>query len=165
VAENDAGQLTVVVTDAGPLIRLDELDALDLLNDFAEALLPDAVWREVEHHRPQALRHVGVRLTARTANAAAGPAIAELAPIYILHAGERAALALCLENPSSILLTDDTAVGIVARGTLGVLVRAVRRGQRSREEVLRLLTSIPVRTTLHIRPALPSEVVEIVAAP
>jgi len=172
VAANEAGQLTVVVTDAGPLIHLDELDALDLLNDFAEVLVPDAVWREVEHHRPQALQHIGVRLTARTANAAAGPVIAALAPIYTLHAGEREALALCLENPSSILLTDDTAarmaagsLGIVARGTLGVLVRAVRRGQRSREEVLHLLASIPARTTLHVRPALLSEVVEIVAAP
>jgi predicted nucleic acid-binding protein len=117
------------------------------------------------------VRHIGVRLIARTATTVVGPAIGALAPIYTLHAGEREALALCLENPSSILLTDDTAarmaagsLGIKARGTLGVLVRAVRRGQRSREEVLQLLASIPVRTTLHVRPALLAEVLEIVAA-
>ena len=39
----------LVVCDAGPLIHLDELEALDLLADFAEVLVPDAVWREVEH--------------------------------------------------------------------------------------------------------------------
>jgi predicted nucleic acid-binding protein len=39
-----------VVCDAGPLIHLDEVDSLDLLADFAEVLVPDAVWREVEQH-------------------------------------------------------------------------------------------------------------------
>jgi predicted nucleic acid-binding protein len=51
VAANE--HLSVVVTDAGPLIHLDELDVLDLLNDFAEVLVPQAVWREVERHRPR----------------------------------------------------------------------------------------------------------------
>lgn len=40
---------------AGRLMRLDELYALDLLADFTEVLVPDAVWREVERHRPRAL--------------------------------------------------------------------------------------------------------------
>src|SRR5438270_251796 len=38
---NRAGSL---VSDAGPLIHLDELGCLDLLQDFAEVLVPDAVW-------------------------------------------------------------------------------------------------------------------------
>ena len=38
----------VVVADAGPLIHLDELDCLDLLNDFKQIMVPDAVWREVQ---------------------------------------------------------------------------------------------------------------------
>jgi len=37
----------IVVCDAGPLIHLDEIDALDLLADFPRVLVPDAVWREV----------------------------------------------------------------------------------------------------------------------
>ena len=35
----------LVVCDAGPLIHLDEVGALDLLADFAEILVPEAVWR------------------------------------------------------------------------------------------------------------------------
>jgi predicted nucleic acid-binding protein len=46
----------VVVADAGPLIHLDELDCLDLLNDFKQIMVPDAVWREVQLHRPSALQ-------------------------------------------------------------------------------------------------------------
>lgn len=44
-----------VVADAGPLIHLDELASLDLLADFGTVMVPDAVWREVERHRPNAL--------------------------------------------------------------------------------------------------------------
>ena len=50
--ESSAG---LVVCDAGPLIHLDELGCLDLLTDFSEVLIPDAVWREVMQHRPSAL--------------------------------------------------------------------------------------------------------------
>ena len=51
-----------VVCDAGPLIHLDELGCLDLLTDFRAILVPEQVWREVEHHRPDALEHPGVEI-------------------------------------------------------------------------------------------------------
>jgi len=44
-----------VVCDAGPVIHLDELGCLDLLNDFQEVLLPNTVWEEIKRHRPSAL--------------------------------------------------------------------------------------------------------------
>ena len=36
----------LVVCDAGPLIHLDGVGALDLLADFTEVLVPEAVWRD-----------------------------------------------------------------------------------------------------------------------
>jgi hypothetical protein len=47
--------IQLVVCDAGPIIHLDELDCLRLLEDFPEVLIPDVVWDEVMHHRPQAI--------------------------------------------------------------------------------------------------------------
>jgi hypothetical protein len=41
----------VAVTDAGPLIHLDELGCLDLLEDFAAVHTTTLVWREVQGHR------------------------------------------------------------------------------------------------------------------
>lgn len=35
------------------LIHLDELDALDVLLDFSDVLVPEAVWSEVAVHRPR----------------------------------------------------------------------------------------------------------------
>jgi hypothetical protein len=43
--------MPLVVCDAGPLIHLDESGCLDLLSDFSEVLVPEAVWREVRQHR------------------------------------------------------------------------------------------------------------------
>ncbi|RYF39128.1 MAG: DNA-binding protein, partial [Cytophagaceae bacterium] len=58
-------------------------------------------------------------------------------------------------------MTDDTAarlaaenLKIPAHGTIGILVRAIRRRQRTKEEVLELLQSIPTRSTLHLKRSL-----------
>ncbi|UZQ53234.1 hypothetical protein OOK60_12035 [Trichothermofontia sichuanensis B231] len=44
-----------IVCDAGPLIHLDELKVVWLLNDFQQVLIPDQVWAEVAVHRPDML--------------------------------------------------------------------------------------------------------------
>jgi len=51
----DGVSASIVVADAGPLIHLDELQCIALLADFREVRVPEAVWREVARHRPQAL--------------------------------------------------------------------------------------------------------------
>ena len=58
----ETARFSVVVADAGPLIHLDELDALDVLSDYAAVFVPNAVWLEVQHHRPQALLRTNVNL-------------------------------------------------------------------------------------------------------
>jgi len=50
MAENDP---FLTVTDAGPIIHLDELLCLDLLRDFKTLLIPRAVWDEVIRSRPR----------------------------------------------------------------------------------------------------------------
>ena len=47
--------MTEAVLDAGPLIYLAKLDALDVLWDFSSMIVPEAVWIEVEHHAPVAM--------------------------------------------------------------------------------------------------------------
>ncbi|MGR8935405.1 MAG: hypothetical protein ACU837_13590 [Gammaproteobacteria bacterium] len=69
------------------------------------------------------------------------------------------------------LLTDDTAarlaaksLGVAAHGTIGILVRAIRRQIRSKPEVPELLRNIPTKTTLHFRPSSLAEVIREVEA-
>lgn len=154
-----------VVADAGPIIHLDELGCLDILYDFEQVSVPEAVWREVGHHRPRRLEAFSA-LFVRASPRIVSPLVTALTPLYTLHRGEQEALHLCMEFRDSLLLTDDTAarlaakaLGIAAHGTLGLLVRAIRQKTRSRSEVLAVLRAIPTRTTLHIRPSLLAEVI------
>jgi predicted nucleic acid-binding protein len=148
-----------LVCDAGPLIHLDELGCLTLLKDFRGALVPDAVWQEVLIHRPSALSDPDVQLTRiRVADRPVSPALTTLVRLFGLHRGEQEALQLAQQTPDCLLLTDDTAarlaaanINISVHGTIGLLVRALRREQKTKDEVLRLLISLPSKTTLHVR--------------
>jgi len=154
----------VVIADAGPIIHLDELHCLDILNDYGRIIVPETVWLEVAYHRPQALCAQVNLIRQRAVDFS--PQVNALTPLYTLHAGEQEALHLCVAFKDSLLLTDDTAarlaaknLGVTAHGTLGVLVRAVRRASLSKPEVLELLRAIPSQTSLHVRASLLSEVI------
>lgn len=157
---------SLVVCDAGPLIHLDELGALDLLADFIEVLVPEAVWREVEKHRPDALSHPDVALKRISPQLAVSPALDSLAQVFSLHTGEWEALRVAMEHAPSLLLTDDTAARLAAgnlrirtHGTIGILLRAIRRGQRSKNEILVILKSLHSRSTLHLKHSLLESVI------
>jgi predicted nucleic acid-binding protein len=159
-------RIVVVVADAGPLIHLDELDCLALLADFSVVWVPQAVWSEVESHRPSALARKDVQIV--RCSATPNPRIHALAMIHTLHAGEREALEVCSEHPGAVLLTDDTAarlaaktLGIRAHGTLGILLRAIRRSQKTSAEVVSLLGEIPDKSTLHVRPNLLDDIIRL----
>lgn len=160
----------VVIADAGPIIHLDELGCLELLADFGEVIIPETVWLEVEKHRPSALSAAGDWLV-KQALINHSTVVNALTPLYSLHAGEQEALHLCAEFGKCLLLTDDTAarlaaksLNIAAHGTLGVLIRTIRRQTLTKSEVLSLLNAIPNQTTLHVRPALLKEVIADVEA-
>src|SRR3990167_8721128 len=148
----------LVVADAGPLIHLDELSALDVLMNYSAVFVPDAVWQEVRAHRPKALKNTNVRFVHEDS-----PVISErinaLAALYTLHRGEREAMELCLVKSVGVLLSDDTAarmacqtIHVQTHGTLGLLLRAVRLQLRTAQEILGILESIPEKSSLHIRP-------------
>jgi predicted nucleic acid-binding protein len=99
-----------VVCDADPIIHLDELGCLDLLDDFQEISLSDTVWKEISRYRPSAARLVAKQM------------------------------------------------GFNVHGTIGILVRSIRRGQMKPKEVLRILTEIPQKTTLYIKHSLLEEI-------
>jgi len=156
-----------VVCDAGPVIHLDELDALDLLGDFRQVMVPPAVWREVEHHRSSALSRPGVAFTRVAPQAEPDAHFLALAHAFSLDAGERDAVLVAQEHPEALLLTDDAAARLAAEllrirvhGTIGVLIRAIRRQQRSPAEVISVIERIPAQSSLHVRPALLHEVLD-----
>ena len=97
----------------------------------------------------------------------ATPELIRLAQALLLDAGELEALALMQQSPNAILLTDDAAARLVAErlaydvdGTIGVVVRALRRQQRTKRQVLNLRRSVPRRSSLFIESRLLDSVIE-----
>ncbi|MCX6029129.1 MAG: DNA-binding protein [Chloroflexi bacterium] len=158
-------QKTIAVCDAGPLIHLDELGSLDLLAKF-RVWVPDAVWNEVKRHRPGALVHPKVHCERQTIDKPIAPSLSALGNALLLDAGEVEALAIMAGVPKSLFLTDDAAARLVAErlgyrvhGSIGILLRAIRRSQFTPAEVLARLQDIPLRSSLHIRPGLLADVI------
>jgi predicted nucleic acid-binding protein len=147
----------LVVLDAGPLIHLDELACLHLLEGFHSLLIPSVVWGEALRHRP----HLRLeKISNATIADPHGPPPLTLAAASFsneLHAGEIAAITLLHEAGGGLLLSDDDAarqtaeaLGFSVAGTLGLLLRGIRRKQISSAQVRRLADELPQRSTLHI---------------
>jgi predicted nucleic acid-binding protein len=158
---------TKVVCDAGPIIHLDEVNCLDLLNDFEEIILPFSVEREIAIHRSSALNGSSIIVNRQTERLAIGEKLLTLCQIFSLDAGETEALSLMEESPDEIFLTDDAAARLVAEqmrfkvhGTIGILLRSIRRDQKKPEEILKILEGIPKTSTLHIKPSLLNEILQ-----
>jgi predicted nucleic acid-binding protein len=157
----------IAVCDAGPLIHLTEIGCLDLLRDFQAVLIPEQVREEVARHRPDALVASGLSVRYVPVEVSADPHFKALVKAFSLDSGEQAALSLMDHAPNTLLLTDDAAARLAAKalgfrsqGSLGVLLRAMRLGRRTKAAVLAALRDIPSRSTLHIRANLLNDVIE-----
>lgn len=131
--------MNVVAADACPLIFLAKLDRLDLVRGVLSPTvwIPEAVHRELlagsipapDHHRIVAFLR-GCRIV---------PVPRPGYPSRSLALADRCLLALAARHPGTILLADDALVRRIAEsegrrvaGTLGVLIRAVRKGLLTR---------------------------------
>lgn len=159
----------IAVADAGPIIHLDEIDFLHILKDFEQILIPDKVIEEINRHRPDAL----IKLDGywQQCNQPIAAVVAAVGKIYPLHAGETAALAVCMKYPDALFLSDDTDARLAAKaldiefyGTLGLLVRTIRRQQMTKEQVIDVLRKLPEQSSLHLKSTLLQQVIQCVMA-
>jgi predicted nucleic acid-binding protein len=123
------------------------------------------VAEEVSQHQPAALRHRGLALQRVTVPAPTA-SLQTLARLLALDRGEVEALSIMEAHPQAVLLTDDSAArlaaeqrGYVTHGTIGILIRGARRRQRTPQQLLALLESLPLKSTLHIRASLLQEII------
>lgn len=129
-------------------------------------MAPKIVWREARKHRPLLkLNHIpGLRTI--PVGFLPSSRLAIFVNTLGLDPGETAALTIAEQHKMLMFLTDDSAarfageaLGLRVHGTIGILLRAIRRGLRSRSEVLDILGNIRERSSLHLAPNLLHEVV------
>ncbi len=85
----------------------------------------------------------------------------------MLDKGEVESLSLIQQTPDAIFLTDNAAarlageeLGYKVHGTVGMVLRAIRKKRRTAKEVVELLHKIPKETMLFLRPALLEEIIQ-----
>lgn len=159
-------RIKTVVCDAGPIIHLYELNCLDLLCEFEEILLAETVWEEINRHYPSALEKISLSLLRCSGKYPNTEPLYTLCRIFSLDAGEIEALAIAEKNPMALFVTDDASARLVAEqmgfkvhGTIGILIRSIRQGKRSPEQVLSILEKIPKKSTLFVKPSLLKEII------
>lgn len=155
-----------VVCDAGPIIHLDELGCGNLFQDFKEVLLTEAVWNEIISNRPSGWNRTDLPFVRKSNYVPVGEELNTLCRVFSLHRGEVSALGIMEKNPGALFLTDDCAARLVAgkmgynvHGTIGILLRAIRRDILKPSEVLNLLSELPQRSSLYIRNSLLNEII------
>ena len=155
-----------VVLDAGPIIHLDEIDGLALLSDFGNLLVPESVWKEVLYHRPAALERENVPLCRIGPVSVKADHFLVLCNALSLDVGEREGLSLCMHHQDAVFLTDDAAARLAAKnlkirahGTIGILLRALRRKLINNDEALRYFELISFSSTLFIKRSLLEDII------
>jgi len=126
--------MAVVVTDAGPLIALARVDALDLLRElFGRVLIPEAVKTECCAKPGTDADRINTAISQQWLMVT--PVALLNSPAAQLGAGERQALALAQAHPGSLLLVDDrlarreaARLGLPFIGTVRVLWVAEQQG-------------------------------------
>lgn len=144
-----------VICDSGVIIHLDELGLLNLLSDFDQVLTPETVSLEVAKYRSIAFTHYGIAVLP---DLAPDPTIMMISKSFCLHQGETAVLSMAKSvSGNKIILTDDAAARIAANhmgfkvhGTVGILLRAVRKRQKTVAEIADTIRCLHLRSTLYI---------------
>lgn len=141
----------IAVVDAGPIIHLAQVDALDLLSMFERVLVPRTVYFELadEGLRSQ-LETVGCELVDVSVDES----------LASLDSGETAAITLAMEVGDAVLLTDDLDArdaairrDIEVHGSIGVIAVAYSRGIRDRTEAENAMRSLHRDASLFVAEA------------
>jgi predicted nucleic acid-binding protein len=137
---------------------LDELGCLPLLSFYNLVYIPNAVWEEIDQHRPSALRRRRPKFTLIEELLEPTLELGLLINALELDRSEIEALSLMQTLSNATLATDDAAARLACRflgyevhGTVGIIVAAIHRKQKSIRQVVNLLDSIPLKSTLHIK--------------
>jgi len=158
-----AERIDVAVVDAGPLIHLAEIGRLPIVNLFENLFLPDAVWHEAVRHKPTIDTELSMLGNIRR-QAVHQESLSHFVMennLESLHAGEKECLYLCKSLSVPIILTDDLAaretakrLGIVAVGSVGIVIKAYRLNQISQDEAKSFITDLQDISTLFVTRAI-----------
>ena len=149
----------LVVADAGPLIHLEQADALSLLELTGEVLVPKTVLDELEDGPTDVSE---LQFSVEQIDTDIDSVYPHLDP------GETAALVVCTER-DAVLLTDDMDArntaneeGIEVHGSVGVALYGYSQGALTEDTAKRTLRELKQDTSLYLSTPLIEHAIELV---
>ena len=137
----------LVVTEAGPLIHLEQANTLSLLELTGEILVPKTVLNELEDGSTDVSE---LEFSVERTDIDTDSVYPHLDP------GETAALVICTER-DAILLTDDMDArstanedGIEVHGSVGIVLYGYSRGELTEDTAKRTLRELKQDTSLYL---------------
>ena len=149
------GKIKVAVSDAGPLIHLQEIKRLYFLDIVNTVLTTRAVFEECRLILP-ILKKLK-RLQEKELSSRSKEIVQFIVHQYNLDFGEATALALCQQEKIRLFLTDDLearetahVLGLEPHGTLAIVTRAFREKIIGKEEALQAMEELYEKSTLFL---------------
>ena len=140
-----------VVLDAGPIIHLEQIEALHVLNFIDNKVICPTVESEVDEPSQR------LDFDIRKLNGESKDKAKYFMNRYDIEMGEASALALCQQEEIQLLLTDDLDARDAARklelephGTLGIITKAYTKQIISKTEAKNLIKSLRDNSSLYI---------------
>ena len=151
------------VSNTGPILHLSEIIALSALEIFVSTVIPQEVADELIKNKlniPKKIRSISLKSEGKDKAKI-------IAYQHNLDLGESCALALTLQEKADYFLTDDLDARSTAReynlnvhGTIGVLLRAYKKGIINKKTALEKISKIQNNSSLFITKDLIAQIIK-----
>ena len=138
-------------SDTGPILHLNEIDQIRLLNISKKIFVSDYIKEELSKHNIKSMpRNVKLKEINKSQ-------VAFLVAKYDLDLGEVSVIWLCKSLKINILLTDDLEARELASyfeikpvGSVGIILRAYREGLIDKANTIKTLEILQTKSTLFV---------------
>lgn len=150
------GKIKSAVFDTGPLIHLNEINNLELLDLFEKILIPNEVLEELGL---QIKKHIKLskNINLKLLNAKNKNISKYILEQYNLDLGESACIALCKQENIKLFFTDDLdareiakSMGINVHGTLAIITRCLKEKIINKKETIKIVNELYEKSSLYL---------------
>jgi len=148
----------IIISDSGPIIHLDEVEADFAWKIFSKVYIPECVKDEVTmNDRPGSETIYGNIFSVCSTNKENRDLSERLIKEYQMTLNDSLVLSTAIQRKANLILTDDLdlreiskRVNILPVGTVGILLRAFRKGFCNMEQLYSILDQLYKESSLYI---------------
>ena len=155
-----------IVSNTGPIIHLNEINFLEVLDIFSSVFIPEEVANELKKNNVLILRKIKIiKLTSESKDK-----VKIITNEYNLDLGEAEAITLALQEKIDYFITDDLEARKIAKkyfievhGTIGVVLRALKEKLIDKKTAIEKVNEPKTKSSLFITQDLINEITKAIS--